>query len=186
MPNLSAEQIESLSGILLERYRKLAGNAQRITDKMPLNFTHLGLIDLTLPGARIIHCVRHPLDTCLSCYTTPLNMAHNYRVRLRSLAAVYRMYREVMAHWTSLIRVPVLEVAYEEVVAEPERMAKSILGFVGLPWDEKCLRFHENNRTVRTSSVDQVRRPIYGTSVGRWKHYEGHLGELMAGLKGLI
>jgi hypothetical protein len=126
--------------------------------------------------------VRHPLDTCLSCYTTPLNHSQAYRTRLRDLVSFYRVYREMMERLRGVVRVPILDVRYEELVSEPERNTRKLVEFVGLPWDDRCLRFHENRRVVRTASNDQVRRPVYNSSVGRWRHYERHLGELIDGL----
>ena len=163
----------------------MSGNARIVTDKMPWNFVHCGLIDMCLPGARIIHCLRDPRDTCLSIYATSLGPTHNYKYQLKELAGVYRHYRSLMDHWRAVLRVPMLEVRYEDVVADPETHARRIVDFVGLPWDERCLRFYENKRAVGTASADQVRQPIYQSSIGRWKHFERHLGDLTQGLQGL-
>jgi hypothetical protein len=174
-----------MAGVYLQTLRGLGGGARHVTDKMPQNYLMLGMIDLLFPGARVVHCVRHPLDTCLSCYTTLLSERHAYRTRLSDLAAVYRGYRQLMDHWRSVVRVPILDLRYEDLIAEPERVTRELLGFVGLPWDDRCLKFHENTRRVATASAEQVRRPIYRSSAGRWKRYERHLSELTDGLHGL-
>lgn len=183
---LSQEEVDRLAGGHLAALRAMGGSAERVTDKMPQNYVFLGLIDLLFPGARVIHCVRDPLDTCLSCYTTAFSVHHPYRSRLSDLAGVFRIYREMMAHWRDAVRVPILDVRYEDLVAEPERMTRGLVEFAGLEWDDACLRFHENRRVVRTASAEQVRRPMYDSSVGRWKKYEKHLGELVEGLRGLL
>ncbi|MBL8763431.1 MAG: sulfotransferase [Phycisphaerae bacterium] len=183
---LTPEVLERHAGAQLERLRRLGGSAARVTDKMPHNFMHLGLIDLLFPGARVIHCTRDPRDTLLSCYTTPFNQMHSYSNSLADLAAAYRVNVKMMRHLTPIVRVPVLEFPYERVVADPGPWARTLIEFTGLGWDERCLRFHEHARVVPTASIDQVRRPVYNSSVGRWKRFERHLGELIAGLDGLI
>jgi predicted Zn-dependent protease len=182
IPALTRAHVDQLASAHLARLRALGGSAERVTDKMPPNWSYLGVIDLLFPGARIVHCLRDPLDNCLSCYTTPL-ISHSYHSRLRDIAAVYRSYRTLMDHWRSVLRVPILEVRYEDLVAHPEERSRELVEFLGLPWDPACLRFHENERVVGTASNDQVRRPVYASSVGRWKHYERHLGELIEGLR---
>lgn len=184
IPSLRATQLDALAERYLSRIGRLDPTAARTTDKMPSNFALLGLIDLLFPGARIIHCTRNPLDTCLSCYTTQLSQRHSYRTRLKDLAAAYKMYERLMSHWRTAVRTPMLEVRYEDVIADPERQSRAIVEFVGVPWDDRCLRFYENRRIVHTASIDQVRRPLYNSSIGRWRHFERHLGELIAGLAG--
>jgi tetratricopeptide (TPR) repeat protein len=155
---------------------------ERITDKMPHNFLHLGLIALLFPAGRIIHTVRDARDCCLSCYFQPFVGHHPYAQDLGDLGAYYREYRRLMAHWTGVLDIPVLEVRYEDLVAEPEAHSRRMIDFLGLPWDDACLRFHESGRAVATSSYDQVRRPVYKASAGRWRHYEAHLGPLLEAL----
>jgi hypothetical protein len=167
------DYLQSLSG----------GEATRVTDKMPGNFMHLGLIDLLFPGARIIHCMRDPLDTCLSCYSQNFN-GHEYTHDLSHLGHFYRDYQRIMQHWRGVVRVPVLEVQYEALVEDPEPGSRRLIEFCGLPWDDSCLRFYENKRTVVTASYDQVRRPIYKTSTERWRNYERHIDPLKAALAG--
>jgi hypothetical protein len=132
-----------------------------------------------LPKARIVHCVRSPLDTCLSCFATHFGDTHDYAYDLNHLGRFYRDYRRLMDHWRSLPDGPaILDVSYEAVVADPEGQTRRLLDFAGLPWDDRCLRFHENPRYVHTTSYSQVRQPLYASSVGRWRNYAGHLTPL--------
>lgn len=161
---------------------RLSPEHLRVTDKMPHNFMHLGLIQMVLPGARVIHCRRHPLDTCLSIYFHDFNAGHGYAVDLAALGEHYRRYEQLMAHWRKNLSLPLLELQYEELVADQEAMTRRLVEFCGLEWDSACLRFHESRRTVNTFSYDQVRRPMYTDSVARWRRYERHLGPLMDAL----
>ncbi len=185
VPSLTQSDVERIGDAYLQRLRARSGNAKVATDKMPWNFVYCGLIDILLPGARIIHCRRSPLDTCVSIYATSLSESHAYRNDLGNLAATYREYVRLMDHWRATLRVPMLEVRYEDVVNDPEGQARRIVAFAGLPWDDRCLKFYENRRAIGTASAEQVRRPVYDTSIGRWKRYERHLGPLIDGLRGL-
>jgi len=180
--SLSQQDVDSISQAYLSRLRDLGGGAVRVTDKMPRNSNYLGLIDLLFPGAKVIHCTRDALDTCWSCYTTPMSMVHAYRTRFDQLGAVYRAYRRLMDHWRGLVRVPVMEVRYEDLVADPQSQIRDLVAFAGLPWDDDCLHFHKNSRVVNTASSDQVRLPVYGSSVGRSRRYTRHLGGLIDAL----
>ena len=130
----------------------------------------------------MIHCVRNAIDTCLSCYLTNFEQSNEFKFDLAHLGAYYRDYRRLMEHWKKVLTVPMLEVRYEDVVLDTEGQARRMMEFLDLPWDERCLNYHESDRRVRTASLDQVRRPIYTSSINRWKHYEKHLGALVAAL----
>jgi len=151
-----------------------------VVDKLPDNFRHIGLIHLMLPGARIVHSMRDPMDSCFSCYSrlfTGNNLGYTYD--LGAVARYWVSYHDIMQHWHSALPSGrILDVAYESMVADFETQARRLVDYLGLPWDDRCLGFHDNRRIVRTASVAQVRRPIYKTSVARWKHYEKHLGAL--------
>ncbi|MEZ5543254.1 MAG: sulfotransferase [Pseudomonadota bacterium] len=155
-----------------------APEAARIIDKMPHNFLALGYIDLLFPGCRVIHCTRDPRDTCLSIWFQQMTGNHPYTNDLDALADYYRQYLALMAHWKSVIRVPLLEVRYEDLVGDLERGAHELVDFCELEWDEQCLRYFENTRVVSTPTYHDVRQPIYDKSVGRWRNYERHLGAL--------
>lgn len=154
-----------------------------VTDKNPLNFRHLGLISLLLPEARIIHCVRDPRDTCLSIYFQCFVHGHPYAYDLEEIACFYEGYRCMLRHWRQTLSLPMLDVHYEELIRRPEVVARAILGFLDLAWDPRCLRFCAAPRAVRTASAWQVRQPLYGRSVGRWRHYERWLGPLLQHLR---
>ena len=175
--------VDALAQSYLTQIRELAPGADRITDKMPQNFFHLGLIALLFPGARIIHCTRDPRDTCLSIYFQNFSASHPYATSLEHIGTYYRRYERLMRHWKTFLDLPLLEVRYEDMVANQEAASRKLVAFAGLEWDERCLRFHETGRYAITASYDQVRQPIYSRSVGRWRHYERHLGPLLGALE---
>jgi hypothetical protein len=150
---------------------------------MPTNFLFLGLIEVLFPECHVVHCTRNPLDTCLSCFMTYFANGHEFSHDLSHLGTYYRDYCRLMAHWRGVLGVRMTEVKYEEVVADLEGQARRLLEFLGLPWDDRCLRFHQTARAVPTASSAQVRRPLYTTSLDRWKHYEKHLGDLIDALR---
>jgi hypothetical protein len=155
----------------------------RITDKMPRNFLNVGIIRLALPKARIIHVRRDPVDTCMSCFSLLFSGDQPFTYDLAELGRYYRGYAALMEHWREVLPPGVmLEVRYEEVVADLEGQARRIVDHCGLDWDDACLAFHENRRAVATASVNQVRQPIYRSSVGRWRRYEKILDPLVAEL----
>lgn len=160
--------------------------AMRITDKMPHNFLTLGMINLLFPNARVLHARRHPLDTCLSCYFQSFASGQEYSYDLATLAQHYENYDLFMKHWKTALDLPILDVQYERVVADPEPQIRRVLEFLGLPWDSACLDFHRSKRHVATASYDQVRQPLYTRSAGRWKHYEPHIKALTEPLTSLI
>ncbi len=177
-----ADALDTIAAGHLDTLRSLTAPAARISDKMPENFHHLGLISLLYPQATIIHCVRDPVDTCLSCFFQDFRASLSFCFDLERLAAYYREYRRLMRHWSAGLGLRIVDVGYEDLVADPEPVIRRLIDAVGLPWDERCLSFHENKRVVLTASMQQVRRPVYATSVGRWKRYEAHLGPLLDGL----
>lgn len=166
----------------LSQIKRNHKDAKRIVDKRPHNFEYLGLIAAAMPKARIIHAVRDPLDTCVSCYMQKLQIEHGYTGDLAQLGEYYTHYRKLMDHWTKILPNPILTVNYEEVVADTEGQARHIIDFLGLEWDAACLSFQDNDTQVRTLSNWQVRQPIYSTSVQRWRRYDEHLGPLKAAL----
>lgn len=182
MEQLTSAMLDELAQPHLERLHRMSPDALRVTDKMPSNYLSLGLIALLFPGARIIHTKRDPMDSCLSCYFQNFTGGHDYTLRLSDLGAYYVQYSRLMAHWRKVLRMPLLEIQYEDMVNDMERHVRALVDFCGLPWDDRCLRFHENKRQVRTASYDQVREPVYSRSVGRWRHYEKHLGPLIEAL----
>jgi tetratricopeptide (TPR) repeat protein len=177
--HLSTSLANDLASRYLDRIAALNNTATYVTDKMPRNFLFLGTAQLLLPGCRVIHCLRDPRDTCLSCYYTDFKPGSGFRCDLFHLAQYYRDYARLMSHWKSVLDLPILDVRYEETIADPTAQTRRMLDFLELPWDERCLAFHQNTRVVTTASRDQVRRPIYSSSIGRWKHYQKHIPELL-------
>ncbi len=157
----------------------LSGAAQRVVDKMPANFLYAGLIHCALPQARIIHMQRHPIDTCLSIYFQNFFNIGPYANDLANLAHYYREYLRITDHWRAVLpATTLLEVPYEALIEDQEGWTRRMLEFVGLPWDPKCLDFHQTDRVVITASKWQVRQKISKASVARWRNYEPFVGPL--------
>lgn len=167
----------------VQRLRRAAPEAARITNKKLNNFRIAGLIHLALPQARIIHIRRDPIDTCVSCFSKQFTDDLPYTYGLRELGRYYRAYESLMDHWRGVLPAHVmLEVQYEELVADLEGQARQVLTHCGLDWDPRCLDFHKAERPVRTASKAQVRQPLFQSSVGRWRAHEEFLGPLLAAL----
>ena len=180
--DLDGDTAGRLADAYLRRLRELGGDAARVTDKMPTNFWHLGLIALLLPKAKVIHCRRDPLDVCLSCYFQSFRSRLAFAYDLHSLGVYYRFYERLMAHWREALPLAMFEIDYEDLLGDPELVSRDLVEFCGLEWDAACLDFHKNPRVVRTASNWQVRQPIFTSSLRRWKHYEKHLGPLTEAL----
>lgn len=175
--SLTNEKATSLANEYLAKLRQHSDDAIHITDKLPANFLYLGLIVTLFPRARIIHCKRHPIDVCLSCFFQSFREV-DYSFDLAHLGRYYIRYAELMAHWRDVLPAQLLEVSYEELVEDQERVSRWLIDHCGLDWDERCLEFHKNDRSVNTASFYQVRRPMYSSSVNRWISYEKYLGSL--------
>jgi tetratricopeptide (TPR) repeat protein len=176
---LSMIRADELAKTYLDKIESLNSTATYVTDKMPDNYLYLGTVQMLLPESKVIHCIRDPRDTCLSCYMTDFGSQNAFSFDLNHLASYYRDYQRLMEHWKLVLDLRILEVRYEDVIADQAGQTRRMLEFLELPWDDRCMKFHESKRMVATSSRDQVRRPIYSSSVGRWKHYEKHLGPLL-------
>ncbi|HTU93620.1 MAG TPA: sulfotransferase [Gemmataceae bacterium] len=181
MSRLDSFTSRGLAEEYLRRLSRLGPEAVRIIDKTPDNYLHLGSICALFPKARIIHCRRDVMDVCLSCYFRYFSDV-NYSTSLEDLGFYYRQYERLMRHWREVLPIPVYEVEYEELVRDPERISRGLIAFCGLDWSECCLAFHENRRPVQTASLVQVRRPLYASSIARWKRYESHLSSLRQAL----
>jgi hypothetical protein len=165
--------------------REIGPGALRVTDKEPRNFMLLWLLRLAHPDARIIHCRRHPVDTCLSIFFANFGPHHVYAWDRGDLVFYYRLYERLMDHWRRVLRADrFTEVDYETLVADPETETRRLIDFCGLNWDEACLAPERNNRVVNTASLWQARQPVYQSSVERWRRYEPWLGELRELLPG--
>jgi tetratricopeptide (TPR) repeat protein len=176
---LSTETAHDLAGEYLAQLRRIGPTATRITDKQPFNLLNLGIIHLLLPKARIIQCRRHPVDTCLSIYFTNFTQAIGFATDKADLSDAYELYTRLMDHWRTVLPPDrLLEVHYEELIADREAVTRRLIAFSGLDWSDSCLKPERNNRPVVTASLWQARQPVYATSVERWRHYEPWLGEL--------
>jgi tetratricopeptide (TPR) repeat protein len=185
LAGLTQQTITQWGQDYLQLLRTKAPRSLRITDKMPANYLALGLIPLMLPNAKIIHVQRNPVDTCVSCFTRLFNRHQDATYDLGELGQHYASYARLMAHWRSVLpQGSFMEVQYEDIVADMEGQARRLIDFCGLEWDDACLNFHKNTRSIRTASVTQVRQPIYTSSVERWRNYEKYLGPLLDGLQG--
>ena len=165
----------------MERAWRQAPQATHVTDKLPANYLHVGMIQLMLPHAKIVHAMRDPMDSCFSCYARLFEDGHlGFSYDLGSVGRRYVRYIGLMRHWHRVLPAgAVLDLRYEDMVADTAGQARRLLDYLGLPWDEGCLDFHRNERVVRTASIAQVRKPIYGSSVARWKRFEKHLAPLL-------
>jgi tetratricopeptide (TPR) repeat protein len=180
VPGLGLEEFARLGEAYAERVWKLAPDALRITDKMPANFIYIGMIRLMLPNAKIIHSMRDPMDSCFSCYSRLFSDTMDFTYDLGTLGRYYARYIKLMRHWHNVLPAgAILDLHYEELVADTEGQARRVLDYLELPWDDNCLAFHKNKRHVKTASVAQVRKPIYQTSVARWRHFAPHLTPLL-------
>jgi len=170
----------------IERTRRYRGDAPFFTDKNPNNHVHAGLVHLALPNAKIIDAMRHPIDSCFGSYKQLFAQGQPFSYDLVELGEHYLQYRRLMAHWHDVLPGRVLGVRYEEVVADLEGQVRRILEYCGLPWEDGCLKFHETDRAVKSASSEQVRQPIYSTSVQTWRRYEAHLGALIEVLEPVL
>ena len=164
----------------LNRLPALADGRIRIVDKLPGNYFNIGLIRLALPNARIIHTLRDPMDTCVSCYSKLFTFGHHYTYDLAELGRFYRCYTELMAHWRSVLPPDaMLDVAYEDVGDDIEGQARRLIDYCGLVWDDRCIHFHQTGRPVKTASSVHVRKPLFRSSLQRWRRYESELAPLL-------
>jgi hypothetical protein len=171
LQKLTAPVAEECANWYLEQVQKLDGGvAARVVDKAPENYLLLGWIATMFPKAKIIHCRRDLRDVAFSCWMTNFR-AGTWANDMRHLASRIRDYRRLMEYWRKALPIPVLEMNYEELVANQEAESRKLIDFLGLEWDPACLNFHQTKRPVLTPSATQVRQPMYSRSIGRWRHY---------------
>jgi tetratricopeptide (TPR) repeat protein len=182
----SSDAVRNEAAAYLERLRHLGGDADRVIDKLPDNAALLGQIAVLFPGARIIICRRDPRDVAVSCYFHQFSGGMSWARNQVDLAIRSHELDRLLRHWRDTIPLPVLEVKYEALVEDLEAHARRLVAFLGLPWDPACLRFHETERPILTSSFWQVRQPLNRTSIGRWRRFSSHIAPLLAGLHELV
>ena len=180
LPALESDKYKMAGQDYIYRIRKKSKDAILLTNKMPHNFLMVGWIKMILPDAKIIHCTRNPMDTCLSLFKNYFTGkgSHKYSYDLIELGQYYLLYQDLMKHWESLFPGYMYEIKYEQMISDNEALTNKLLNFCDLPWDSACLDFHKTRRSVTTSSVAQVRQPIYSDSVQLWKQYEAQLKPL--------
>jgi hypothetical protein len=184
--SLPASGWSRIAAEYLERTRKHRGNAPFFIDKNPNNFIFIGLLKRAMPNAKIINARRHPLDSCLGSFKQLFASGQPFSYDMTELAEYYVQYQRLMDHWHQVLPGFVLDVHYEDVVRDLPSQVTRLLGFCGLPFEENCIRFHETVRAVKTASSEQVRQPIYSSSVNLWRNYERHLETLTHIMKPLL
>jgi len=176
---ITPDMTKQAASAYLQVMRSLNADAQRVTDKRPDNFLHLGLVSRLFPNATVIHIERNPLDVATSCWFRDFYGPYPWAYDLEHIAAFIDDKRRLMAHWTATLDIDILSIRYEDLVDAPGIESHRLVHHIGLPWHDDCLRFHENRRVVRTSSNEQVRRPVHPRSVDRWRNYAPHLEALI-------
>jgi predicted Zn-dependent protease len=182
----SGSELTALGERYLDETRALRADRAHFIDKMPNNFSHVGLLQLMLPNATIIDVRRHPMDTCFSAFKQYFAQGQSFSYDLEDLGRYYRVYLELMDHWQQVLPGKVLCVQYEQLVRDTEAEVRRLLAHCRLPFEPGCLRFHETRRPVRTASSEQVRQPIYDTGIGHWRHYAAELEPLKRSLGGAL
>ncbi|MDH5572144.1 MAG: sulfotransferase [Gammaproteobacteria bacterium] len=172
---LDPDQFSRMGSLYLYKTPQLSNTAKYITDKLPENFFRIGLIKAILPNARIIHCVRDPMDTCCSIFKNYFNDMNGYAYDLEETGHYYNLYRDLMNYWHSLLPDFIYDIHYEDLVTDQKVQSQKLLEFCNLEWDENCLAFYNTQRRVSTASAVQVRKPVYADSIQSWKHYQPHL-----------
>jgi len=189
LAGISRDEWANIGTEYLDRTAIFRDKAPYFVDKNPNNFMFAGFLKIAIPNAKVIDARRHPLDSCLGSYKQLFASGQPFSYDMTEIGEYYLQYRRLMEHWNKVVPGYVLDVQYENVVADLETQVRRILDFCGLPFEEDCLRFHETERAVKTASSEQVRRPIYSSSVNLWRNYEDHLETLVhiltPGLKAL-
>jgi len=178
----SAERLEALGRRYLDETRPIRTGRPRFIDKMPNNFSHVGLIHIIMPNATVIDVRRHPMDACFSTFKQHFAEGQSFSYDLGDLGRYYRCYLALMDHWDAVLPGKVLHVRYEDLVRNPESGIRALLAHCGLPFEPACLQFHETQRPVRTASSEQVRQPLYASGIGYWKHFAEQLEPLRLSL----
>ena len=155
------------------------GTGQRVVDKTPMNFLYVGLIAAAMPNASIVHVRRNPVDVCYAMYKTLFRMAYPFSYDLEDLGRYYLAYAALMQHWREVCGERLIEIDYEDLVTDQTAATRRLLESCGLPWEDSCLEFHRNQSPSLTASAAQVRRPMYTSSLGFWRHYETQLKPLV-------
>ena len=182
MEHLSSEKRAEMGKKFIDDTKMHRKEAPRFTDKMPNNFRHIGLIHLIMPNAKIIDARRYPLDCCFSMFKQLFAQGQEFTYGLAEAGSYYKSYVQLMDHWDAVLPNKILRVNNEDIIDDLEGQVSRMLDFLGLPFEESCITFYETDRSVRTASSEQVRKPINKSGMHRWKPYAQHLGPLIDGL----
>ena len=182
LKGVSSAELSALGERYLEETAPLRIGREHFIDKLPNNFSHIGLIQTILPHATIIDARRHPMDACFSTFKQHFAAGQTFSYSLDDLGRYYRCYLSLMDHWEAVLPGKVLQVQYEDVVREPEAQIRRLLEHCGLDFEPGCLSFHATRRSVRTASAEQVRQPLYTSGVDYWRHFERELEPLRSAL----
>jgi tetratricopeptide (TPR) repeat protein len=186
MENVDEDAARAMGQAYLQSTMRYRTGKAYFIDKMPNNFSSVGLLQVILPNAKIIDARRHPLDSCLGSYKQLFFKGQSFTYDQFELGHYYLQYRRVMEHWREVLPGKVLDVHYENMVLDQENQTRRLLEYCGLPWEDQCLRFYETERAINTASSEQVRQPIYTKALNFWRNYESHLGELIETLEPLL
>ena len=172
-----------LSKILNSKYinklKSLSDNSEVVTDKLPINFKWVGLIKLILPNSKIVHCIRDPKDTCISIFKNYFaNPDLNFAYNLEDISEFYNLYNDLMKHWKNTLPKFVIDIKYEKIIQNPKQQIRSLLKACNLNWNDKCLKFYNNKRVIKTASDIQARKKIYKSSIDSWLNYKKYLEEV--------
>jgi len=176
--SLGREYYQNVALAYLDGLQRDAGSAIRVSDKALSNYQWLGLIRVMFPNARVIHCRRAPMDNCLSIFQKNFTAAHHYAYDLTELGRYYLAYARLMRHWERVLPGYVYTLNYEDLITDQASETRRLLEYCSLDWDESCLAFHNSDRPVRTASLAQVRRPLYTSSLSKWRNYQPYLQPL--------
>ena len=177
--NLTSENLKKVKDCYLKKIKIFENKKEYLIDKAPLNFKWIGIISIIFPNSKIIHCKRNPMDICWSNYKNFFaSKLMNYSYDFKDLAFFYKAYDDLMKFWSNDKKINVFDLIYEDLIYDKTKQTKRLLKFCDLDWDENCLNFHKNKKTVSTASLAQVRQPLYTSSVKKWESYSEELAEL--------
>ena len=177
---VAGADMKALGELYMDTTKAVRGSAARFVDKLPVNYLYLPLIAAALPNAKIVHIVRDPMDACFASYKQLFADAYYHSYDQEEMARHHLRYLDLMDHWRTVLGDRILDVAYEDTVADIEPNARKIIDFLGLEWQDACVNFHDQAAAVTTASAAQVREKAHTRSVGRWKKFDKHLGPMKA------
>ncbi len=168
---LSTIELNNIAEQYLNLINNISRNSDYVIDKMPHNFVNLGFIYQLFPNCKIIYCQRNAIDTCLSIYFTSFNDSHPYSTRFNNLVHQYKYCNDLMKYWKKLLPIPILDISYEDIVTNFQSNLEKLVSFCEIEIEQNCLDFYKNSRFVNTASKEQVNKPVYTSSIKRWKNY---------------